>query len=395
MTKVSDFLRDIAIPDLAHDVRVDYMVATASQVQKQARWLFVALLMTTPVAVLVTPASAGWFVRWVLPAAMALYCLSGIFSLRKDNQFETKPWRAERFIVQSSISSLIGALISTTWAISSWLGAEGTERLHFPVILVMGALATAYCVASIRAAAAMHLLIDIVPIAALLFFTGSTLDMAAAVSLTLAGIFQWRMINVHHQHVVELLLLKRKSQTLALTDPLTGLLNRRALLDFAEALGSDGGKSRLLLIDIDRFKAVNDSHGHDVGDSVLQEVARIIDVHAGNNVSSARLGGEEFALLGTPEALPVDKAAQLLSEIRDTAMPHGGQVTVSIGVAEGTLEDDRAWRTLYKQADDALYEAKRLGRDRQCHADDLEIAGYPQRRAGDPPAAPMPRQNVA
>lgn len=395
MTKVSDFLRDIAIPDLAHDVRVDYMVAAASQVQKQARWLFVALLMTTPVAVLVTPESAGWFVRWVLPAAMALYCLSGIFSLRKDNQFETKPWRAERFIVQSSISSLIGALISTTWAISSWLGAEGTERLHFPVILVMGALATAYCVASIRAAAAMHLLIDIVPIAALLFFTGSTLDMAAAVSLTLAGIFQWRMINVHHQHVVELLLLKRKSQTLALTDPLTGLLNRRALLDFAEALGSDGGKSRLLLIDIDRFKAVNDSHGHDVGDSVLQEVARIIDVHAGNNVSSARLGGEEFALLGTPEALPSEKAAQLLSEIRNTAMPHGGQVTVSIGVAEGTLEDDRAWRTLYKQADDALYEAKRLGRDRQYHADDLEIASHPQRRADDPPASPMPRQNVA
>ena len=395
MTKVSNFLRDVAIPDLPQDVRTDYMVAAATQVQKQARWLFVALLMTTPLAVLITPEDAGWFVRFALPAAMALYCLSGLFSLFKDNQFETKPWRAERFIVESWVSSLIGALICTTWAIASWLGAEGAERLHFPVILVMGALATAYCVASIRAAAAMHLLIDIVPIAMLLFFTGSMLDMAAAVSLALAGVFQWRMINVHHQQVVELLLLKRKSQTLALTDPLTGLLNRRALLDFAEALGSDGGQSRLLLIDIDRFKSVNDSHGHDVGDGVLQEVARLIDAHGGNNVSSARLGGEEFALLGTPEALPADKAARLLDEIRNAPMPHGGQITVSIGIAEGTLEDDRAWRTLYKLADDALYEAKRQGRDRHFHAADLETARPPMRRAEDQAPAPSPRRNVA
>lgn len=392
MTRVSTLLRGIAIPDLPHDVRLDYVVGAAMQVQKQARVLFVALLITCPFAVLVTPENAGPFVRFGLPAAMVLYCSLGLFQLRKDNQFETKPWRAERFIVESWISSLIGALICTIWAISSWFGAEGNERLHFPVMLVMGSLATAYCVASIRAAAAMHLLIDIVPIAALLFFTGSTLDMAAAVSLSLAGIFQWRMINVHHNQVVELLLLKRQSQALALTDPLTGLLNRRALLDFAEALGAEAGPSRLLLIDIDRFKAINDTHGHDVGDTVLQEIARLIDAHAGNNVSSARLGGEEFALLGTPEALPAGKAAQLLAEIRETAMPHGGQVTVSIGIAEGTLEDDPAWRDLYRRADDALYEAKRKGRDRFVHARDLETADRPRRRAEDTPA---PTRDVA
>ena len=379
MSKLSNFLRDVAIPDLPHDVRVDYVVAAAGQVQKQARWLFVALLTTTPFAVMVTPESAGWFVKWVLPAAMALYCLTALFQLRKENHFAAKPWRAEKFIIESWVSSLIGAVICTVWTIAAFLSVEGTERLHFPVMLVMGSLATAYCVASIRAAAAMHLLIDIVPISALLVLTGSALDIAAAVSLGLAGLFQWRMINVHHTQVVELLLLKRKSQTLALTDPLTGLLNRRALLDFAEALGG-AAPSRLLLIDIDRFKTINDTHGHDVGDTVLQEVARLIDSHAGNNVSSARLGGEEFALLGTREDLPAGKAAQLLAEIREAAMPHGGQVTVSVGIAEGTLEDDRAWRTLYRVADDALYEAKRRGRDRFVHASELETAGNPLRR---------------
>ena len=393
MGKVTDFLRTVAIPDLPADVRTDYVIAAASQVQRQARWLFVALLITCPFAALVTPENAGWFVRFALPGAMALYCLMGIYQLRKDNQFHAKPWRAERFIIESSISSLIGALICTVWTIAAFLSVDGEARLHFPVMLVMGALATAYCVASIRAAAAMHLLIDIAPISLLLVFTGSVLDIAAAVSLALAGIFQWFMINVHHNQVVELLTLKRKSQTLALTDPLTGLLNRRALLDFAEALGSKE-TSRLLLIDLDRFKDVNDTFGHDMGDCVLKEVARIIDSHAGNTVSSARLGGEEFALLGTLEDLPAGKPAQLLAEIREAAMPHGGRITVSIGVADGTLEDDASWRDLYRQADDALYAAKRQGRDRFVHAADILTAESPQRSADDP-APDMGFRNVA
>lgn len=374
----------MAIPDLPPDIRQDYLVGAAKQVQKQAFWLFAVLLITTPFAAYVTPEKAGWVVRWTLPGAMAAYCLFGMAKLTVDNQFDAKPWRAEKFVVESFASSCIGALICTSWAVASWLGADGHERLHFPVMLVMGALATAYCMASIRNGAATHLIIDIAPISALLVVTGTALDMAAGVSFALAGLFQWRMINVHHNQVVELLKLRRQSDQLALTDPLTGLLNRRALLDFADALGEDDGPSRLLLIDIDRFKTINDTHGHDMGDLVLREVSRIIDARSGNNISAARLGGEEFALLGTPEALPPATALSLLNEIREATMPHGGQVTVSIGIAEGLLADERAWRRLYGRADEALYAAKRTGRNRFCHIDDI-ADDLPHRRETDRP----------
>ena len=120
-----------------------------------------------------------------------------------------------------------------------------------------------------------------------------------------------------------------------------------------------------------------------VGDTVLQEVARLIGEAAGEDVRAARLGGEEFALLGTREALPCSTADTLLDKVREAAMPHGERITVSIGIAEGTLEDDPAWRNLYRQADDALYEAKRCGRDRACHADELEIAGRALRTMAD------------
>ena len=394
MDRVKSFLRNAAIPDLPQEVRSDFVVASAVTVQKQGRWLFLGLLLTCPFAALATPEAAGWFVRWGLPGLMALYCAMGVRALFRKYDFQLKPWRAERFIIASWKSSVVGALISTSWAIAAWLHADPGARLHFPVMLVMGSLATAYCLASIRAAAATHLVIDTGAIAILLFFTGSSLDMAAAVSLCVAGLFQWRMINEHHNQVFELLLLKRKSQTLALTDPLTGLLNRRALLDHVGALAAHRGDARLLIVDIDCFKAINDTHGHEIGDTVLQEVARLIDAHAGEDVCAARLGGEEFALLGPGDALPPGKAIQILTDIREATMPHGGHCTVSIGVAEGSLEDDAAWRDLYQRADKALYAAKRRGRDRALNAAELQAPASPRPDCAAPREA-APARKVA
>ena len=374
MDSLSKTLARLAIPDLPDGMVDDFVVGAAEQVQKQAKWLFLALLCTTPFAVLATPDGAGWLVRWLLPAAMALYCGYGLFKLSRDHQFATHPRRAKRFVVEASASSAIGALICTSWAVMSWLGAEGNERLHFPVILVMGALATAYCLASVRLGAIIHLVIDIGPIALLLVTSGSVLDMAAGVSMALAGLFQWRMINVHQRQVIELLRLKRHSQQLARIDPLTELPNRRALLDVAVALGEKQAEARLLLIDIDRFKLINDTHGHEMGDLVLCEVGKIIAAYGSDQVCAARLGGEEFALLGTPDALPAATALALLAQMREATMPHGAPLTISIGIAEGQLDDDTVWRDLYRRADAALYEAKHQGRNRFAHAREVTEA---------------------
>jgi len=82
--RVSSFLRNAAIPDLPQEVRSDFVVASATSVQKHARWLFIALLATCPFAALATPDGAGWFVRWGLPGLMALYCLAGLSKLFQE-----------------------------------------------------------------------------------------------------------------------------------------------------------------------------------------------------------------------------------------------------------------------------------------------------------------------
>ncbi len=378
------FVARQAIPDVAADIRDEFVVHAAQDVQKNARWLFFFLFLTTPLAVLAGNPDVPWMVRVGMPIAMGCYCLLGAVMLSRKINFSGNPKLAAHYVVDSSISSCFGAIICSSWCVLSWMYAPADDRLQFPIILVMGAFATAYCLSNMRIGAIANLVIDLVPISLLLVTSGSPLDFAAGCSLLLAAMFQCRMINAHQSHVLDLLHLKKHSRTLALTDPMTGLLNRRALQDFSEALRGDKAPMRLLLIDIDFFKRINDAHGHDTGDEVLVEVARIIDGFSGNNVSAARLGGEEFALLGTDAALPAATAMQLLKRVREAAMPHGEQVTISIGIAEEKLDDDVAWQRLYSRADRALYEAKRSGRNRFMHADEA-VEENPLRRLDDQP----------
>lgn len=166
----------------------------------------------------------------------------------------------------------------------------------------------------------------------------------------------------------------RKLKELADHDSLTGLPNRRFLFEFlAQELGRAqryGGALSVMIFDIDLFKRVNDSHGHQVGDLVLKEVAATAMKVRRNTDLVARFGGEEFVMV-MPETEAKGAAAlaeRLRRVVEELEIPLEGQtigVTVSIGIATsgpegGELTVDR----LFSLADQALYEAKNRGRNR-------------------------------
>lgn len=157
---------------------------------------------------------------------------------------------------------------------------------------------------------------------------------------------------------------------LAETDALTGLLNRRAFIEYAIRRSSKGRtRSRLLLVDIDHFKTVNDGFGHDFGDRVLREAGNLLEGIAPPGAIVGRLGGEEFAVV-VQYAERDDTAGMLLRAFRSTPMTDGIRITVSIGSAIGVIGDDRSWRQIYRRADEALYRAKKAGRDQHVAAAD-------------------------
>ncbi|MFT7722488.1 MAG: diguanylate cyclase [Roseateles sp.] len=169
----------------------------------------------------------------------------------------------------------------------------------------------------------------------------------------------------------------------SLTDPLTGLRNRRYLLQHIEAdvalarrhaaAGQNEGLA-FFLIDIDHFKRINDEHGHDAGDQVLQQVAQRLGEVKRAADHLVRWGGEEFLLVARrpPAAAAAQIAERLCQVLRERPFPlHGGRalaVSGSVGWAVFPAHAARDWTEVLALADRALYRAKQQGRDRWAGA---------------------------
>jgi diguanylate cyclase len=160
-------------------------------------------------------------------------------------------------------------------------------------------------------------------------------------------------------------------QGLALTDPMTGLLNRRGFDYQMQRIGHGSLQGcTLLIVDIDHFKAINDAHGHLLGDKVIVAVANVLRACVGERGPIARIGGEEFAVLlsHTSSAGGVELAERIRAAVEQGKIRRGdteesiGNVTVSLGVA--TSGDNDQFEAVIARADRALYQSKTAGRNR-------------------------------
>jgi diguanylate cyclase (GGDEF)-like protein len=163
----------------------------------------------------------------------------------------------------------------------------------------------------------------------------------------------------------------------AILDPLTGMLNRTALTNRTAEIEHQsrltGEPVAVILLDLDRFKQVNDTRGHATGDTVLCEIAYRLRKELRAYDLLYRLGGEEFVVLllgATPEA--TDITAELLRATVSAEPIVGLDLTVSIGVAASAAGTDFVWGDVFDRADAALYRAKADGRDRVTTADALD-----------------------
>ena len=166
--------------------------------------------------------------------------------------------------------------------------------------------------------------------------------------------------------------LQTRIREMALTDPLTGVFNRRALHDAAERemAGSrrTGLPIALIITDLDRFKAINDRFGHQVGDAVLVQTAELFQASLRKEDLLARYGGEEFVAIlpgvAAPEAL---LAAERLRLAREKAVIQANDTAVSVTCSFGvsaTTGEAAGFDDLFKRADQALFLAKKSGRNR-------------------------------
>jgi diguanylate cyclase (GGDEF)-like protein len=177
------------------------------------------------------------------------------------------------------------------------------------------------------------------------------------------------MEELVRQRTLELQRANEELERQASSDPLTGLLNRRgfdARLVTAVALAQRSGRAlSIITIDVDHFKRVNDTHGHEVGDNVLRTLAQQLKARLRVSDAVARLGGEEFVVLlpATTAEAALAMAWELLAMVAAPARDDVGNVTISAGVSALRPEDENG-SAMLRRSDAALYAAKTAGRNR-------------------------------
>lgn len=186
----------------------------------------------------------------------------------------------------------------------------------------------------------------------------------------------------------ELAMTNRRLQEVALLDPLTGIPNRRYAMDRIQQEWSAAERSArplaCMLIDVDHFKRINDTHGHDVGDVMLKRVAEVLKHTARVQDVICRIGGEEFLVISpdTDSAAAAQCAERLRHAVQSMRLPLGN-VTLQASISVGIAAMDASMRgpdSMIKAADQAVYAAKQAGRNRACIYR---------------PRQPAPAQNVA
>ncbi|WIM06358.1 MAG: sensor domain-containing diguanylate cyclase [Candidatus Nitricoxidivorans perseverans] len=182
-------------------------------------------------------------------------------------------------------------------------------------------------------------------------------------------------ISVYLREAAPVLEAKRLTETLResnLRDPMTGLHNRRFLEESVETLVAQARRRNahmaILMLDLDYFKMVNDTHGHDAGDAVLKSLAKVLTQSVRASDYVIRFGGEEFLMLmqdidGGQAVMVAEKIRAAVEEMRVQVSGKVLQKTISIGIADFPGDSDTFWQTV-KFADVALYHAKETGRNR-------------------------------
>ncbi|MBB5708995.1 putative bifunctional diguanylate cyclase/phosphodiesterase [Sphingomonas xinjiangensis] len=325
----------------------------------------------------------GWSLGMPLLLALAS-AVRAVYWLRL-RRADPSPKQVRRYLITTTVVAGLLSLGFGGWGMYLYVEADLLRRACIALYVFIGAICCCYCLQSLPRAAYLVLLCGAAPITFCMVLSESWFMRGMGMNMVLVSVVIVRMLRTNFAGLLEVLRSRQemaseqrraqgaeqRAYQLAYHDPLTGLPNRRALAE-ALAMRLQGDEPRrpfgLLIVDLDRFKAVNDVHGHPVGDRLLHDVAdRLADTIAGNG-QSYRIGGDEFAIVlegGRDVAHRLSQAIVHQVGRPFTCGKRAHHIGASVGMALFPDDgDDR--ETLMRRADIALYKAKEEGRGRHC-----------------------------
>lgn len=269
-----------------------------------------------------------------------------------------------RMNVIASLGMMVGLGIATTY---TFVAGTFQSILLIPMSLGFGATSIAHCLYTLRPAAIGTVIIGLVPSSIAMILIGPFEAQMLGVAMISVGVLMVRFVAEQYDQLITSLTLADANRRLALTDPLTGLANRRSIMATLDDEVAAGGNFAVALIDLDGFKAVNDSRGHHAGDRLLCAIAERLCSGADHEDEVGRLGGDEFIVLfrnAQDEGECSARANALLGALCRPVEYGEEQLRfgASLGFAVHRLHGDSVEQLLHS-ADDALYAAKRASKN--------------------------------
>jgi diguanylate cyclase (GGDEF)-like protein len=302
------------------------------------------------------------------PALIIIGCLARLIAARKRPTLTAaQAWQH----LKRSVFIVGGlGLVTGLWSVNAFDETDKYYCMVAPVFLCMMALVGTNGLSSVPGAARAAMIMSVAPMVIRLLINDNLGVRSMGVILVLIAALQMRLVRTRFVETEKMLTLQHDMAQMADSDGLTGLKNRRAFTTQLRAQLDRGGGATVAMLDLDGFKAANDTYGHHAGDEVLISVADRMTAVAVTATCAARLGGDEFALLYGSGISEGQVRAEIEALAAMIALPHKvGDDLVSVAASMGIARaDDGDMAALLQSADRALYANKRKRKARAAAA---------------------------
>jgi diguanylate cyclase (GGDEF)-like protein len=351
------------LPPVPAQIHAALQKAQFDSVRKQVPMLLSVAALNTMIIMAVCAHENLPLSRYLWMLGLITYCVIRIgmwvHRLRKPVNENEIP----RLLKMNVIASLVMITVLGIATTTTFVAGTFESMLLIPMSLGFGTTSIAHCLYTLRPAAIGTTVMGLFPSSVAMIIVGPFEAQMLGIAMLSVGMLMIRFVSEQYDQLITGLLLTEENQRLALTDPLTGLSNRRATMAALYAEAVAGSNFAVALIDLDGFKQVNDAHGHHVGDYLLCEIASRLDAAAKAGDEVGRLGGDEFIAVFRNVADEADCAARSNALLGALCRPVGYEghrlsFGASLGFAVHGLHGAPV-EQLLQSADRALYAAKR------------------------------------
>jgi diguanylate cyclase len=349
-----------AVPD---DIRPALQQAQFESVRRQVPMLLSVAALNTIIIMAVCAHDGLPFQTYGWMSLLLIYCFGRLIIWSRILRKAVDPDRIPFILKMNVRASLIIVSLLGLDAAYTFVTGMFNAKLLIPVSLCFGAMAISHCLYTLRPAAIGAIIMGLFPSAVAMLIVGEFEAQMLGCSIISVGLLMIQFVAAQYDQLIARLGLEKQNHVIANTDALTGLANRRAIMAALDEMELSGMGFGVVLIDLDGFKAVNDTLGHHAGDMLLHEVGVRLSASVGKNDCVGRLGGDEFIIVlreaNSATELSASSTALLAGlcrpvDIEGARANFGASLGTALFPADGTSID-----ALLKSADAALYAAKR------------------------------------